>query len=109
MKKWQIESSETLETLKSWKYYSEFSYFRVFDFALQQNRKLGYKYLGKIFPIFPRFPSFRPGCLTVPKTLANTQSFYEKHTGFTDISHILSHISPLTTINKNDDITSTTI
>ena len=49
MKKWQIESSATLETPKSWKYYSEFSYFRVFDFALQQNRKLGYKYLGNFF------------------------------------------------------------
>ena len=56
MKKWQIENSETSEVSKI----SEIL-FRVFlfpRFRYSQNRKLGFKNLGKKFPSFPRFPSF---------------------------------------------------
>ena len=41
--------------------------FLISEFSIlpySKNRKLGYKYLGKTFPTFPRFlrfPSFRPG------------------------------------------------
>ena len=45
--------------------------FLISEFSVlpySKNRKLGYKYLGKIFPRFPRFPrfpSFRPGRFSI--------------------------------------------
>ena len=53
MEKWEIDNSEKLEI-------SEVSeiLFRVFDFTLQPNRKLGFKDLGKKILRFPRFPTF---------------------------------------------------
>ena len=59
MKKWQIENLEKSESSES----SE-KLFLVFEFSILpycQNRKLGFKNLGKKFPRFPSFRSFRPG------------------------------------------------
>ena len=38
---------------------SEVSEFSILPYA--QNRKLGFRNLGKKFPRFPKLPSFRPG------------------------------------------------
>ena len=54
--KWNNGKSKTRKSWKSWIYYSEFSIL-----AVGQNRKLGFKNLGKMFSRFPRFLSFRPG------------------------------------------------
>ena len=56
MENWQVENSEKLEI-------SEIAekIFRLFVFILQSNRKLGFKNLGKKFPRFPSFTSFRRG------------------------------------------------
>ena len=47
--------------------------FRVFDFILQPNQKLGFRNLGKQFPRFLRFPTFpscRPGlCKVIYKVI----------------------------------------
>ena len=51
MKTMQIKNSKISEISET----SEIL-FRVFDFGLQTKKKF-----GKKFPIFPRFPSFRPG------------------------------------------------
>ena len=59
--KWKNDKSKTRKSRKSRKSrknYCEFSYFRVFDFALQPKSKIGFEILGKKFP---RFPSFQPG------------------------------------------------
>ena len=42
------------------------SEFSIFSYS--QNRKLGFKNLGKKFPRFPRFPSFRPSLVVIQKT-----------------------------------------
>ena len=55
MKKWQIENSEKSEISEISENYSKFSYFRVFDFALQSNRKLRFKNLGKKISKFSEF------------------------------------------------------
>ena len=43
--------------------------FLISEFSIlpySQNRKLGFKNLGKKIPRFPRFPSFRPGQRKMP-------------------------------------------
>ena len=59
--KWKNDKSKTRKSRKSRKSrknYCEFSYFRVFDFALQPKSKIGFEILRKKFP---RFPRFQPG------------------------------------------------
>ena len=63
MKSDKLKTRKPRKSRKSQKYYSEFSYVQVFDLPYSQNRKLGFKNLGKKIPSFPRFqsfPSFRP-------------------------------------------------
>ena len=60
MKSGKSKTRKSRKSRKSWKSYPEFS---ILPYS--QNRKLGFKNLGKKFPRFPRFPSFRPGLLIV--------------------------------------------
>ena len=57
MKSDKLKTRKPRKSRKSQKYYSEFSYVQVFDLPYSQNRKLGFKNLGKKIP---SFPSFRP-------------------------------------------------
>ena len=45
--KWQNGKWKKIKPQKSWKYYSKFSYFPVFNFAVRSKSKLGFKYLWK--------------------------------------------------------------